>query len=328
MKKISLEEIREKHHFQTYAELYHYVLTQIERKYFKPVLASKTNGKKPALYNCYWILEKEKDYSVLEDELKYQIIPVISVDYYLNHISQYEKEREWVLSLNDYLKEKREKLGQPESMNERSFEIWQREKFLKEEQGKKVLSHCKIEPEFLNMYDTTEPLAYYTHSRKIPQNILILENKDTFYSMRRHLLEGKGPILGYEIGTLIYGGGKRILKSFQDFELCTEPYLQTQENQIYYFGDLDFEGIGIYERLAKMFQSRGRILPFVSGYVKMLEKFHQMGWKLPLTKEKQNRNIEGFFFDSFDRKQKEEMREILQQGLYIPQEILNIHDFR
>ena len=85
----------------------------------------------------------------------------------------------------------------------------------------------------------------YTHTREVPQNLLLLENKDTFYSMRRHLLEGKDTILGMKIGTLIYGAGKGILKSFQDFSICAEPYMQNRQNQIYYFGDLDYEGIGI-----------------------------------------------------------------------------------
>ena len=43
----------------------------------------------------------------------------------------------------------------------------------------------------------SETLAYYSHTRKTPQNMLILENKDTFYSMRRHLLEGKRVLGSY-----------------------------------------------------------------------------------------------------------------------------------
>ena len=132
----------------------------------------------------------------------------------------------------------REKLSRPESINERSFEIWGREKFLSKEQGKKVLSHCGLDLEFLDLYPTAEPLAYYSHTRETPQNLLILENKDTFFSMRRHLLEGGEKILGTEIGTLIYGGGKRIIRSFQDFSLCIEPYMRDAGNKIYYFGEL------------------------------------------------------------------------------------------
>lgn len=326
VKKISLETIQKNHRFQSYEELYHYILKQMESSHLKPVIASKTNGKKPALYNTYWILDEPKDHTSLIEELNYQIVPAISVNYYLRNLTHYEQDREWVLLLNDYLKNKREKLEQPESINERSFEIWQREKFLKEEQGRKILSRCKIDPEMLNVYDTAEPFACYTHSRNTPQNILILENKDTFYSMRKHLLEGKVTILGCKFGTLIYGGGKRILKSFQDFALCAEPYLQQEDNRIYYFGDLDYEGIGIYEKLAELFEKTGKIEPFVHGYTGMIEKYENQKLKLPPTKEKQNRNISGLFYTFFTEKQKAQMTEILEKGLYIPQEILNIHD--
>ena len=123
-------------------------------------------------------------------------------------------------------------------MNERSFEIWHREKFLDREQGK---------------------------------NILILENKDPFFSMRNYLLNGHTEIFGAEIGTLIYGAGKGIIRSFQDFDLCAEPYMKHPENTIYYFGDLDYEGIGIYENLAEKFRSRWKIIPFVPAYQAMLE---------------------------------------------------------
>ena len=85
---------------------------------------------------------------------------------------------------------------------------------------------------------TTEPLSYYTHTRNTPQNILILENKDPFFSMRNYLLNGHTEIFGAEIGTLIYGAGKGIIRSFQDFDLCAEPYMKHPKNTIYYFGDM------------------------------------------------------------------------------------------
>ena len=163
---------------------------------------------------------------------------MISVDYYLAHPDMYEKDRNWVLMLNQYLKKHTDALLTPEYLNERSFEIWHREKFLDREQGK---------------------------------NILILENKDPFFSMRNYLLNGHNEIFGAEIGTLIYGAGKGIIRSFQDFDLCAEPYMKHPENTIYYFGDLDYEGIGIYENLAEKFRSRWKIIPFVPAYQSMLE---------------------------------------------------------
>ena len=94
--------------------------------------------------------------------------------------------------------------------------------------------------------------------------------------MRNYLLNGHTEIFGAEIGTLIYGAGKGIIRSFQDFDLCAEPYMKHPKNTIYYFGDMDYEGIGIYENLAEKFRSRWKIIPFVPAYQAMLGKAEQI----------------------------------------------------
>ena len=158
--------------------------------------------------------------------------------------------------------------------------------------------------------------------------MVILENKDTFYSMRRHLLGGKDELFGMKTGTLIYGAGKGILKRFQDLDVCMEPYMTDEENEIYYFGDLDYEGIGIYERLAALFREKWEIIPFVRAYERMLKKGHDAGLdSLPETKEQQNQKISGEFFRYFSEESADEMKAVIESGKYIPQEILNISDF-
>lgn len=69
--------------------------------------------------------------------------------------------------------------------------------------------------------------------------------------------------------------------------------MQNRQNQIYYFGDLDYEGIGIYEKLEQLFGDQYSIRPFMPGYLRMLEKAE--GVLLPITKEQQNRNLTGQF---------------------------------
>ncbi len=325
-KRISLDELLRSCRNLSYEQQYQYVLSLISEEKVKPLKASGTNGKHPALYREYWKIEPERDYYEYEDELKYRLHPLISVDYYLSHLERYEQDRVWILMLSEYLKQKRERLNYKESMNERSFEIWGREKFLSREQGKRILKNCRLDGDFLNIYQTTEPLAYYSHTREVPQNMLILENKDTFYSMRRHLLEGNDRILGMKAGTLIYGAGKGILRTFLDFKLCVEPYMTDKKNVIYYFGDLDYEGIGIYEKLAEMVLGEWCIIPFTAAYESMLKKAEEVG-ELPDTKEQQNRNIKEKFFSYFDGGIVREMKGILESGRYIPQEILNITDF-
>ena len=326
MKRVTLEQLLGGRQNLSYPEQYEYIRKRLEQGVIRPLLASGTNGKKPALYREYWLVEEKKDYSKLEEELKYRMIPQISVDYYLKHLENYEQDRTWVLLLNDYLREQQPRLSAPESLNERSFEIWGREKFLSKEQGKKILKRCGLSQEELNVYSTTEPLAYYSHTREVPQHLLILENKDTFYSMRRSMLEGHEEIFGVKMGTLIYGAGKGILRSFRDFDLCVEPYMKNPENHIYYFGDLDYEGIGIYEKLAGMFEKRWKIEPFCPAYEAMLRKARETK-RLPDTKEQQNRNIGTLFFSYFTETQVQEMKQILESDAYIPQEILNITDF-
>lgn len=328
MKRISLEKIESKYKVTSYQELYKRVLELLENEEIKPVKVSGTNGKKPALYKEYWMIETPKDNSSLIEELSYPYVPLISTDYYLRHLKQYQEDRPWVLLLNQYLKSNRKELKIPQSMNERSFAIWKREKFLKEEQGKKILKRCGISMEMLNLYETTEPLSYYVHTRETPQNMLIVENKDTFYSMRKYLLSGENQILGMSVGTLIYGAGKGILRSFEDFNLCVEPYMREKNNTIYYFGDLDYEGIGIYEKLAALFENHCTIKPFCEAYLKMVEKAEGIGIEsMPEMKAGQNQNIGELFWNHFGRQDREKMQKFFQKDRYIPQEIFSGKDF-
>jgi hypothetical protein len=143
--------------------------------------------------------------------------------------------------------------------------------------------------------------------------------------MRRHLIKGNKDILGLPVSTLIYGKGKGIIKSFKDFTFCVEPYLSDESNQIFYLGDLDYEGILIYEQLAKVFIDRIPIKPFTEAYVYMLKKAKKV--ILPETKEGQNKNIGNYFLDSFNDNERAEILEILENNKYIPQEILSSRDF-
>ncbi|MCR5403902.1 MAG: hypothetical protein K6E91_08830, partial [Butyrivibrio sp.] len=71
------------------------------------------------------------------------------------------------------------------------------------------------------------------------------------------------------------------------------------------------------------------IVPFVSAYCRMLEKASGRGADfLPDTKEGQNKAVSGIFFSFFTSDRVAEMRSILESDKYIPQEILNISDFR
>ena len=265
------------------------------------------------------------DYTEFKEELQYKLNSTLKVDYYLRNLEKYKEDRNYIISLSNYFNNNKDLLTESVSGNERSFEIWGSEKFLQREGGIRILKNLGVTLDKLNIYKTTEPLSYYSHNKDVPQNVLILENKDTFYSMRRHLLKGNVDILGMPIGTLIYGKGKGIAKSFKDFTYCVEPYLSNKSNKIYYFGDLDYEGILIYESLSIVFEEHISITPYINAYKAMLNKADI--YTLPLTKEGQNKNISSIFLECFKEEDRIKINNILNMNKYIPQEILNSKDF-
>lgn len=326
-KKISLEELTEYYHISDYNSLYENVSKLVAQGELVPIKSSKLNGMSRPLYCSYRILDQMEDHSDLKEELQYHIYNRLSIDYYMNHLDQYKKDREMVLLLSEYLKTKSDNLQTTVSINERSFEIFGREKFLLKEGGSTLLKNLNMDFSDLNVYPTTEPLPYYSVHKKVPQEIIIVENKDTFYSMRKHLIEGNHHLIGVAVGTVIYGKGKGIIKSFQDFEYCVEPYLTDEKNIIYYFGDLDYEGIKIFETLYETYSHAFQIKPFLQGYEKMIEKAKQVGFHLPFTKEGQKENIKDDFLGFFSDENQKFLINLLESRRYIPQEILNQRDF-
>ena len=97
--------------------------------------------------------------------------------------------------------------------------------------------------------DAHPEMDYRLNPQLHTEYILIIENKDTFYDIRRYISQ-TGSILGKEFDTVIYGAGKGIWSTFADYVNQAEEYFGA-DNRLYYFGDLDYEGILIYEHIVK-----------------------------------------------------------------------------
>lgn len=325
-RKVSLEEIQSLYKIKDYSELVEFVHDLLAKEIITPVKSAKKNGKSPALPVSYHVIEPQLENTKWEEELQFKLSPKLDPSYYLKHIDKYEKDRDMIWKLNQYIGNDMYSKKQSVSLNERSFDIWGREKYLGKEGGITLLKNLGLELACLQVYQTAEPIAYYSHTKACPQNIIIIENKDTFYSMRKFLIEGNNSILDMKIGSLIYAGGKGISRSMSELELCVEPYLSNQENRFYYFGDLDYEGIIIYETLYEIMKGNYHVRTFTKAYESMLNKARLRN-DLPKAKEKQNRNIGRQFLSEFSKMIQKEMMNILENGWYIPQEILNITDF-
>lgn len=327
IKKISLEEIKSFYNIKEYEDLNKMICFLIEESIISPVKASKTNGMKPALYNKYFIIKEKEDLSEFRNEINYVLNPLINTAYYIKNMDKYKNDRHYILKLSRFLDKNINRLEKSISKNERSFQIWQEEKFLTEGKGERILRNLGFDLSFLNIYETSEPLSYYSLNKNEPQNILIIENKDTFYTLRKYLIDNNNnSILGQNISTVIYGSGKKIYRSFNDFKQCAEPYFFNKENNFYYFGDLDYEGIIIYEGLYEAFKENIEIKLFNEAYIFMIDKYIYNSFTLPDTKEQQNKNIKDIFLYNFNEEYKSRIISILSQGKYIPQEIINISD--
>ncbi|MFA6941955.1 MAG: Wadjet anti-phage system protein JetD domain-containing protein, partial [Clostridiaceae bacterium] len=171
----------------------------------------------------------------------------------------------------------------------------------------------------LNIYRTPEPFVYFSSNKSINQVVLIIENKDTWYTLRKLMLEGKNTFLGEKIDTIIYGAGKNIEKSLEEYEYTVEKYLLNPA-KVYYFGDLDYEGISIYERVNKRYKNKLNIQLYKAGYQAMILLSRKM--QLSKCSERQNKNI-GEVFLSDMKCYENEILSILKGGCYIPQEIVN-----
>lgn len=330
--KVSLKDIMSSHPEKEYDEMYHYITDLIRKGELEPVKRAGMNGRKPALPLAFWRYIEEQDYSEILEELKFQLHPLMDTSYYRAHPDKYEQDKEDIQRLSDYLTKNSELLDIKETMNERSFEIFRREKFFQKKGGLTFCAKLGISREQLSFYETSEPLSYYSHSKKQSQNIMIIENKDTFYDLRRYMQAVSNVILDTEFDTLIYGAGKGIWKTFVDYAEGAEGYFSS-DNRLLYFGDIDYEGILIYEHLVKhqWKNSGGKdipITPFLTAYERMLDKAQQVGLEnLPYTEEKQNNNIDTIFLECFSEKRRTQIMEILEAGKYVPQEILNEHDW-
>ena len=144
------------------------------------------------------------------------------------------------------------------------------------------------------------------------KTILIIENKDTFWTIVKAIQKLKIE----NIYMIIYGEGKKILKSFSFIE---EFKIDSKDN-IYYFGDIDFEGINIYVSLKEKYNKYN-----ISAYTKGYETILDIEKTPEKVRKNQNINQDKIerFISEFDKKYKDKLIEIFNNKKYIPQEVFN-----
>lgn len=238
--------------------------------------------------------------------------PLLNLDYYYHHDpSIWDKDRYYIMKLDDYLKTE-DLPPEPVPAPERSFELVGDEKWITEKGGKELLERVGLFDR-LNIIPVSEPLMFAINPNKVmapTQYHLIVENKTTY--------QGLLPTLPETIfATLIYGAGKAVIKCIEQFPL---QYPVEANHQLYYFGDLDKEGISIWYSLFKK-QSIRLALPF---YLACLEKEEARGKEY----QKENKEAQDRFLSYFAIEQQHQIRSLLKNGFYHPQETLKTRELQ
>ncbi len=307
--------------FPSYAQGVDYIENEVAKGRLVPIKSSGLNGKRPALYQRYRKVKQKKDMAPLVAKADRLIEPPLSAAFYKKHPAQFSKDESMIVDLQHWLSI-HEDPPEEVSCNERSFEIFGQEKILAQH-GDRLCRNLALNPKRLAYYQTYEPLAIYSRNDE-PGPLLIVENLDPFISIRR-LLITQTSILGFDLQSIAYGGGYRIESYFMDLLLFGSPALLNSIDPVYYWGDLDYEGIRIFESFAARYPEV-RIIPWLPGYAAMLEtkrKFDIEKKTMPQYKEKQEPTTGEYFFAFFDSEFTSTVRDLWNKGQYIPQEILN-----
>lgn len=232
----------------------------------KGIKSSKKHPVNKHLFNKYQMTERKE---LIDKETIATLLsgynPSINTSFFLQHTSNMDKASFYLKKISMFLDEKKEQTEWM-SLNERSYDLFGDEKFLASPEGRILLKNINMTTDDLYCYETFEPFFYYQIPKLPVENILIIENKDTFFSLKRLMQEGVHHWNGKAFSLLVYGEGNKIAKSIE----FLDELGMDEQTPIYYFGDLDPEGISIYHRTKK--KTVRKIRPFTYFYEALWER--------------------------------------------------------
>lgn len=301
--------------------LYDTVLQMINDLILEPVKSSGLNGNhKYPMHKKYRILIKNEVLSVdIEKQIR-QLHPALLKSGYLSaHVREYMKYKDVIDCLNDFLFSK--KTEKSISRKERSFEIFGREKMLDDSEVKLLLRHLEISESDLAFYDTPEYCFHdYIPERKEELTLLICENKDIWFNIRRCMFEEHfKSLFGVDIDGVVYGNGNKVSNKAG----ALVEYVRFMGNpnvNFLYWGDIDREGFDIFRRTREVNDSLNIEL-FIPGYRKMIERAKIIHLEDSPSSKKEGVSFE-FLFEGFTAEERTFLNRTLEANKLIPQEII------
>ena len=293
----------------------------VDASILEPVKNSGQNGnRKYPLFKKYRILIKEESSEEAEKQIR-QLHPALQRTGYLSsHVQEYLKHRDVIECLNAFLFSRN--AGEPISRKERSFEIFGREKVLDDSEVRSLLRHLEISESDLELYDTPEYCFHdYIPERKNDLTLLICENKDIWFNIRRCMFEDHfKSLFGVAIDGVVYGNGNKV--SNKTGALVEYVRFMGNPNVTFlYWGDIDREGFDIFRRTRDVNDSLN-IEIFIPGYRKMIERAQSICLEDSPSSKKEGVSFADLFED-FSAEEQQFLNRVLEDNKLIPQEIIS-----
>ena len=300
-------------------ELFEIMSVLSEQQILFPIKSSKTNGNR--LYPIYLKYKVSLPQDTYETELKEisALHPLLQSNGYLqSKPEEYKKYRFLLQKLDRYLFCRSENTISI-SRKERSFEIFDEEKALDDKTFCVLLERIGITADTLTIYDTPECCFNdYIPNRKAHMTLLICENKDIWFNIRRMMFENNATnIFDIHIDGVVYGCGNKVsgmgaLTTYTEFIGSEVKYL--------YWGDIDRAGLNIYLSAVRA-NPNIDIKLFVPAYEEMLRLAQTRN--IPDSDDERNR-IEDYsqIFDFVDQNLRNLFEQSIQNNKRIPQEII------
>lgn len=283
-------------------------------------------GGLPNIYTIKKSMISEK-FSPHQIEHRHELLslsPLININYYATHAAQYAKDREFILRINNLV---RQKNSDELTVNERSYLLFDDEKAITMPadaaiDGNEILKNLKLSLKDIKAKKVYEPFFYteknyFSLEGQDIRTVLIVENMDTFWTLQDALKSSELE----DTNLVVYGEGYAIKQKFAYFNMIGG----STSDRYFYFGDLDQEGINIFNSLRKQFQHYD-IKPAVSFYSCIIKKAGPDRAQ-PLRKlQKRGDTSLSPFIDFFESNEKEIINKIVNEKKYLPQEIFNKTD--
>lgn len=302
-------------------ESYNRVEKLVSEGIIEHVSASGKNGNLSyPLYKKYRILIKNDSDEHVIEKIKYLNPMLVKNGYLAKHPGEYQNMQEIIDSLSKYLFSNRD--DNYISRKERSYKIFGREKVLDDSTVKALLKKLEITEENLYFYDTPEYCFHdYIPERKEQMTLIICENKDIWFNIRRCMFEDNyKSLFGVAIDGVVYGNGNKVSQK----QGALAEYVKFMGNpkvEFLYWGDIDREGFDIFRRTREVNNTLDIEL-FLPGYKKMIEKAQNT-----ILEDSPSSKKEGMSFDELFKDFKEDERlflnKVLAENKLIPQEIIS-----